>query len=76
MKAMRLCTTLILSAMTVASVRLAAQGNPPAAAGSPAAAPVSAPAPGPILQADNPRYDFGKAAAGEKVRHTYIITNT
>jgi hypothetical protein len=62
--------------MTVASVRLAAQGNPPAAAGSPAAAPVSAPAPGPILQADNPRYDFGKAAAGEKVRHTYIITNT
>jgi hypothetical protein len=25
---------------------------------------------------DNPRYDFGKASSGEKVRHTYIVTNT
>jgi hypothetical protein len=29
-----------------------------------------------MLQVDNPMYDFGKAASGEKIRHTYYITNT
>jgi hypothetical protein len=73
---MRLCVTLILSAMTVASVRLAAQGNPAPTLASPAVAPVAPALSGPIIQADNPRYDFGKAEAGEKIHHTYIITNT
>jgi hypothetical protein len=88
MKSMRLCATLILSAMTAASVCLAAQDNPPppslpaatalaspSAPGSPAA-PVSPASSGPILQVDKATYDFGKVAVGEKVRHTYIITNT
>jgi hypothetical protein len=76
MKSTRLCATLIVSAMTVASVRLAAQGNPPPAPVPPAAAPVSPASSGPIIQVDIPKFDFGKARAGEKVRHTYIITNT
>jgi len=76
MKAMRLCATLILSAMTVASVRLAAQVNPPPTPVAPAAAAVAPTSPGPIIQVDIPKFDFGKAAAGEKVRHTYVITNT
>jgi hypothetical protein len=76
MKSMRFCATLILSAMTVASGRLAAQGNPPPAPASPAAAPVSSAASAPIIQVDMPKYDFGKASAGEKVLHTYLITNT
>jgi hypothetical protein len=31
---------------------------------------------GPMIMFDNRDYDFGKAAAGEKVKHTYIVTNT
>ncbi len=69
MKSMRLCASLMLSALTLASLRLAAQGNPPAPAVSPAAS-------GPMFQVDNPRYDFGRAMSGEKVLHTYHITNT
>jgi hypothetical protein len=90
MKSMRLCATLILSATTLTGLRLTAQGNPPPppAASPPAAllpatppqaAPATAPAAagsGAIIQVDNPKYDFGKAMAGEKVLHTYVITNT
>jgi hypothetical protein len=74
MKSMRLCATLILSAVAVTRVGLAAQGNPP----PPLVQPV-APAPavsGPLIQFDNPSFDFGKASLGEKVRHNYIVTNT
>jgi len=31
---------------------------------------------GPMIVFDNRNYDFGKAAAGEKVKHSYIVTNT
>jgi hypothetical protein len=31
---------------------------------------------GPMIMFDNRDYDFGKAASGEKVKHTYIVTNT
>jgi hypothetical protein len=88
MKSMRLYAALILSVMTAAAVRLAAQPAPPptsfsaapapsapAATGSPAA---KAPADlsGPIIQVDNATFDFGKAQTGEKVHHKYVITNT
>jgi hypothetical protein len=91
MKSTRLCATLILFSMTAASIRLTAQANPPQATASPVtalAAPTTPGAPtattattatdssGPILQLSNPTYDFGKAAMGEKVRHTYLVTNT
>jgi hypothetical protein len=29
-----------------------------------------------MIQFDNPMYDFGKVAVGEKARHTYFVTNT
>jgi len=75
MKSMRLCATLILSALTVARVGLAIQSNlPPSTAAPPTAS--AAPTSGPIIQVDNAVYDFGKAEAGEKVRHTYYVTNT
>jgi hypothetical protein len=75
MKSMRFCATLILSAMTVASIRLAAQTTPaPPSAVPPATVSVS-PASGPIIQVDNTMFDFGKVAVGEKVRHSYIVTN-
>jgi hypothetical protein len=74
MKSMRFCATLILSAMTAASVRLAAQGTPPPSAVAPSA-PVSA-ASGPMIQFDNPLYEFGRVPVGEKVHHTYFVTNT
>ena len=85
---MRLYATLILSVMTAANVRLAAQANPPPTSFSSApapstptvagstAAPASPDLAGPMIQVDNSTYDFGKAQTGEKVRHTYIITNT
>jgi hypothetical protein len=74
MKSMRLCVTLILSVVTAASVRLAARDNPPPPLAQPAAAPAPS-ASGPLIQVDNPTYEFGKAAVGDKVRHTYIVTN-
>jgi len=67
MKSMRFCVTLILSIMTAATVRVAAQSNQP---------PPASPASGPIIEFDNATYDFGRAATGEKVRHTYVVTNT
>jgi hypothetical protein len=90
MKSMRFCATLILSAMTAAGVRLAAQTTPvptptppPApASATPPAAPAypgpgpSVPASGPLIQFDNTMFDFGKVSIGEKVRHSYIVTNT
>jgi hypothetical protein len=75
MKSMRFCVTLILSAMTATGVRLAAQGTP-APASAPASPAAAAPVSGPIIKFDNDIYDFGKAVSGEKVRHTYIVTNT
>jgi hypothetical protein len=75
MKSMRLCATLILSALTATSIRLAAQGNPTPPPAHLAVAPDSS-APGPLILVDNPTYDFGKAPVGEKVRHTYFVTNT
>jgi hypothetical protein len=85
MKSMRFCASLILFALTTASVRLAAQSNTvpppshlivaPAAVPSAASAPVAAPMAGPLILVDNPTYDFGKAAVGEKVRHIYMVTN-
>jgi hypothetical protein len=88
MKSTRLCATLILCSMTAANIRLAAQANPPPAAApavnaqAPPTTPGSA-APsavpdlsGPLLQVEKPTYDFGRAAMGEKVRHTFIVTNT
>jgi hypothetical protein len=79
MKSMRPGFTLVLFALTAASVRLAAQSNPPtpprtAPAAPISAAPVSA-APAPMIQAEAV-FDFGKAALGEKVRHSYMVTNT
>jgi hypothetical protein len=81
MNSMRLWATLILSAMTAGSVRLEAQPSPPPAVVplAPAAGILAPPATntsGPMIQFDNVMYDFGKAAAGEKVEHTYIVTNT
>ncbi len=75
MKSMRLCAFLILSAMSAVSVRLAAQSNPSTPPAPSAAAPASA-ASGPIIRVDNAEYDFGKTAVGEKVLHTYLVTNT
>src|SRR5665213_3219585 len=74
MKSMRLCATLFLSAMTISIVRLAAQDNPPPPA--PATATAALAASGPLIQVESPTYDFGKAAMGEKVRHTYVVSNT
>src|ERR1700683_2168329 len=75
MKSMRFCATLILSAMTATGVRVAAQGTstPPSI---PAPAATVSTASGPIIQFDNEEYDFGKVSSGEKVHHTYIVTNT
>ena len=77
---MRLCTTLIVSALTAASVPLAAQNAPqPLSPPAPAAAIPTPAAPqvsGPMIQFDNMIYDFGRAAAGEKVQHTFTVTNT
>jgi hypothetical protein len=82
---MRLCATLILSAVTAASMPLAAQSNLPPPSIHPVAAPASsasastAPAPpasGALIQVDSPTYDFGKATVGEKVHHVYMVTNT
>jgi hypothetical protein len=80
MKNMRFCAALILSVVTAASFRLAAQSNPPPTVFHPAAAPAPSapakPAGGPVIQVDNTTFDFGKAAAGEKAHHLYLITNT
>jgi Protein of unknown function (DUF1573) len=76
MKSMRLCATLVLSTLTLTSLHLAAQGNPPAASAAPAVPAVSPAASGPMIQVANPKYDFGKAMSGEKVLHTYYFTNT
>jgi len=82
---MRLCATLILSALAAVSVRLAAQSNTPLPAFHPGVAPASPaavtpaaamPVAGPLIAVDNPTYDFGKASVGEKVHHTYMVTNT
>jgi Protein of unknown function (DUF1573) len=76
MKSMRFCATLILSALTATGVRLAAQTTPPPpSSAAPPASPASS-APGPIIQVDNVMFDFGKVSIGEKVHHTYIVTNT
>jgi hypothetical protein len=92
MKSMRLCATLILSAVTAASFRLAAQNHapspapasatvapaPPATAAAPVTAPAASPLPvaGPLIVVDNATYDFGKASVGEKVHHIYMVTNS
>ncbi len=77
---MRLCTTLILSALAASSVSLAAQDAPPPRPPPGSAGAIPAPQPphlsGPMIQFDNATYDFGKAASGEKVRHTFTVTNT
>jgi len=74
MKAMRLCATLILSAIAAASVRVAAQSSPPASS-LPVTAGAVSPAQGPIIQVDRVEYDFGRVTSSEKIRHTYILTN-
>ncbi|HEV7926025.1 MAG TPA: DUF1573 domain-containing protein [Verrucomicrobiae bacterium] len=88
MKSMRLYASVVLSMMTAATFRVAAQSTPPPTSFSAAPAPGSpagagspvAPAPadgsGPIIQVDQGTFDFGKAQTGEKVHHTYILTNT
>lgn len=70
---MRLGLGLALMAAGTALVR--ADGPPPAA---PAAAPAATPAPatGAKVQFETPTYDFGRAKAGEPVKHTFIFTNT
>lgn len=73
---MRLCAHLILSMITLASLRLAAQGNPPAAPAASAVPAGSSAVSGPMIQVDKPKYDFGRAMAGDKVLHTYYFTNT
>jgi hypothetical protein len=58
--------------MAVGTALLVAQ-QPPAPPTAPAA---STNAVGPKLQLETPVYDFGRAKAGEMVKHTYIFTNT
>jgi len=76
MKSMRLYATLILSAIIAAPVCLAAQGNPPPPLAPPPPAALTLPASGPIIEFDNTTYDFGRAAMGEKIQHTFAVTNT
>jgi len=73
---MRFCATLIVSVLTAGGVRLAAQATPPPPPPASPQAAVASPVSGPIIQCDNPMYDFGKVGIGEKVNHTYIVTNT
>jgi hypothetical protein len=68
-KSKRLCATLVLAAITAFRLPLVALDSP-----SLPSAPGLA-APRPIIQVDDAVYDFGKAAVGEKVRHTYFVTN-
>jgi hypothetical protein len=75
MKSMRFCATLMVSVMIAACIRLAAQVPPPPQSAPAVAAPVF-PASGPVIEFDSPVFDFGKVALGEKVHHTYYVTNT
>ena len=77
MKPIRFCATLILSAATVTGVCLAADNPPQAAAPASAIGPATnTPFSGPLIQFDNTMHDFGKVSSGQKVRHSYILTNT
>jgi hypothetical protein len=75
MKSMRFCVTLILSAMTATGVRLAAQTPSSPSPVSLGTTPNLA-ASGPLIQVDNPVYEFGKVTIGGKVHHNYVITNS
>lgn len=69
---MRLGLGLALMAGNTALVR--ADGPPPA---TPAATTATAAAPtGAKIQFETPTYDFGRAKAGEPIKHTFIFTNT
>jgi hypothetical protein len=72
---MRPCAILAISMLAAISPLLAAQ-NAPAPAPSPPAAVPAAPVSGPMIDVDNITFEFGKAASGEKVHHSYIVTNT
>src|ERR1700690_2625078 len=44
-------------------------------AASPSGAVISSTS-GPMIQFESTMFDFGKVSVGEKVRHTYMLTNT
>jgi ubiquitin-protein ligase len=88
MKSKYLSALLVVSIGTAGSLRAAAQGAAPAPAtlpsqrvapapASPAVTPPAAApaASGPIIQFDSTTFDFGKAAFGTKIQHTYVVTN-
>ena len=70
---------MVLLGLGAAAARLAAQPAPPPVPGAAGASVTSAqPADagsGPLIQFDGKEYNFGKAEAGEVVKHVFIVTN-
>jgi Protein of unknown function (DUF1573) len=76
MKFMRFCALSVLFTMTAAGICSAVDTPPPPQAIPFPGAKPAAPASQAVIEFDNPTYEFGKVASGEKVRHTYMVTNT
>jgi hypothetical protein len=62
----------LMAGLTVLSRTVAAQALPP----EPIIPAVAGVAAGPRIQFDNPSFDFGRVAAGQVLKHTFIFTNT
>jgi len=76
MKFMRFCAVSVLFTMITAGICLAVDPPPPQLAAPRATAAPTSPASQAVIEFDNVTYDFGKVPVGEKVRHTYMVTNT
>lgn len=72
---MRLGLGIALIAGSTALVRADGPPPAPAPAATPAATTPATPS-GAKIQFETPTYDFGRAKAGEPVKHTFIFTNT
>ncbi|HEX3717814.1 MAG TPA: DUF1573 domain-containing protein [Verrucomicrobiae bacterium] len=72
--------TALISAVLISTIeRLPAQIPAPPSPQTPQAPATTliTPAPGgPMIVFDNKEYNFGRAASGDPVKHTYIVTNT
>ncbi len=87
MKFFRFCAALVFLAAASMPSRVSAQAAPPAPTAPAASRAPARPSPagpgaaakptsGPMIAFDKMTFDFGKILVGEKVRHTYVVTNT